>query len=109
MRAGDLNELIDLQKKSITRDALNAEVVTWITIYPSEPAKVEFITAREIHAASQIHAVTTLRVTIHIKRDVTAEWRALWNGDVLSITGPPMPSLKRDYLTLLCGSGLNNG
>ena len=108
LRAGELNQRIDLQKKNITRDALNAEVVTWITVYPREPAKVEAITGREVHAASQLHAATTLRVTIRVKHDVNAEWRALWNGEPLSI-GAVLPVPTLDRLTLLCSQGMSNG
>ena len=108
MRAGQLNQCIDLQKKNVTRDALNAEVVTWITVYPREPAKVEAITGREVHAASQLHAAMTLKVTIRVKRDVDAEWRALWNGEPLSI-GAVLPVPRMDRLVLLCGSGMNQG
>lgn len=108
MRAGELNERVDLQKKSVTRDALNAEVVTWVTIYLREPAKVEAITGREVHAASQLHAAMTLRVTIRVKPDVNAEWRALWNGEPLSI-GAVLPVPARDRLTLLCAMGMSGG
>jgi SPP1 family predicted phage head-tail adaptor len=108
MDARLLTERLTLQAKAVTRDALGGEVLTWsdqATVW----ARVEAITGREVHAAQQLQAEVTLRAQIRARPDlaISAEWRALWNGDVLAIHAV-LPSPRRDMLTLLCSQGIRD-
>lgn len=107
MRAGKLRERIALQSKSVTRDAIGAEVVEWVT-YATVWAGPEPISGRKFFAAAQRHPETTAVFALRFRADVTTEHRLLWRGQPYDIH-EALPSANRAELTLACKAGVHDG
>ena len=105
--AGDRPHRITLQAKSVTRDALGGEIITWQdqdTIW----AKVKALTGRALFAAQQAQSEVTASITLHHRSDITEAWRVLHGADVYSIDSI-IPDGRRAFITLQCSKGLKNG
>ena len=77
VKAGRLRQRITLQAKSVTRDAMGGEVITWadqVTIW----ASAEPLRGREFFAAQQEQAEISIRFVIRYRSDVTTAWRVMW-------------------------------
>lgn len=106
MRSSELNKLVTLQKKSVTRDAMGGEVVTWAD-QAEVWAAIEPLAARELFAAQQIHPELTVRIRIRHRADVAAEWRVKYGTRIFPIIGPPIDRrLENVELTLNCSEGV---
>jgi SPP1 family predicted phage head-tail adaptor len=87
MRSGDLRQLITLQSKIVTRDAMGGEVISWVD-RGMVPASVEPLRGREYFAAKEQQAETDVRFRIRYWSEVTSAWRVNWEGryyDILSV------------------------
>ncbi len=72
-----MSHRITLQAKSVTRDAMGGEVITWpdqATIW----ASAEPLRGREFFAAHQEQAEITIRFRIYYRSDITTAWRVVW-------------------------------
>ncbi len=76
MNAGRLNRRVTLQQKSVTRDALGAEVVTWVDV-ATVWAEVSPYSGREFVALRQAQDEITTRITIRYRRGVTPAMRVV--------------------------------
>ena len=110
MRAGDLNQRITFQSKSISRDAIGGEVVTWVdaaTVWaqalPGQPGTDEEI-ANDQHKAAD---VTIFRVRYSSLINTT--WRISWGGalyDILSVHSPDAAAVVSE---IRARAGISNG
>lgn len=106
MRSSEFNKLVTLQKKSVTRDAMGGEVVTWAD-QAQVWAAIEPLAARELFAAQQVHPELTTRIRIRHRSDVAAEWRVKYGTRIFAIVGPPIDrALKNEELHLNCAEGV---
>ena len=108
MRAGELNHRVKLQEKSVTRDAVGGETVTYIdraTVW----AAVEPLAGRELFAAQQLQAETTVRIRMRYWSEVKPEWRALWRDAVYEIQSVIDTGAEQRELQLMCRTGVKNG
>lgn len=108
IKAGELDQRVTWQEKTVVVDALNQEVVTWSTLGTTS-AKVAAISGSAVHAADQLHAGTAIEVTI---RKGTASpqskfWRGLWQDRILYVE-VVLPLPDRDGHRLLCSEGLRD-
>lgn len=92
MKAGKLDQRIILQAKSVTRDAMGGEVITWVdqaTVW----AEAQPLAGREYFAAKLEQSQSTIRFIIRRGTSVTTAWRLMWQGapydinDVIDIAG----------------------
>jgi head-tail adaptor len=116
MKAGELREKVSLQMKSVTRDTLNGEVVTWATQNELIPAEVTIVSGRFANVADQIHEPTTIRVRIRRGPQVSNLWRVLWREKgatvdrILNVQAVlPIPHNEGSGIDLLCSEGINDG
>ena len=73
MKAGKLDQRITLQAKSVTRDAMGGEVITWAdqaTVW----AQADPLRGREYFAAKQEQSEITIRFKIRRGTSVTTAW-----------------------------------
>ena len=106
---GRLRHSVTLQKKSVTRDAMGGEVVTWAdqaNVY----AAIEPLRGQELMAAQQMQAKTGLRVRIDYRADITAEWRVKFGARIFALEAPPLDLMGRGVeLHLMCSEGVLDG
>lgn len=84
-----MRERVTLLRKSVARDALGGEIVTWVH-QRDVWAQVEMLSGREFFAAMQVNAEDTVTFTMRYEdtAEVTGEWRLLWDGtqyDILNV------------------------
>lgn len=110
MQAGKLRHLIDLQEKVTGRNpetgGISEEWQSVTTVW----ASIEPLSAREFIAAGATQASVTTRITIRFRDGVTAQMRAVSRGKIYNIEGVlPDDKSGREYLTLPCSEGVNDG
>lgn len=84
MRAGLLHEQVIIQKKSVTRDAYGAEVITWTTL-ATVRASLEPLRGREYMEARQVQADVDYRIRIRYLNTVRPTMRVLWGTRVFDV------------------------
>jgi SPP1 family predicted phage head-tail adaptor len=84
VKIGEMNHYISLQYRTVTRDASGAEVETWTT-EDSMWAKIESLTGREYFAAQQNQSEIDKKITIRVRRNVTADKRFIYGNRVFEI------------------------
>lgn len=82
MHLGDLDRSVVLQRATVTHDAFNAEVVTWVDLARVSASKRDVSDGERVKAA-EVGAVITTRFTIHHSaqvRDINAKDQLLFEG-----------------------------
>lgn len=105
MRAGRLHEVVDIKKKSVTKNAVGEEVLDWVTIDGGANvwAAVEPISGTEGAEASQIHAEVSTKIIIRYVEGIRASMRVHHGDDVYQLVSPPIDKrTRRESLTLMC-------
>ncbi|WP_207864900.1 phage head closure protein [Pseudomonas sp. 58(2021)] len=113
MQAGKLKHRVQIQHRITTQDPQTGEQLTpqWVefaTVY----ASVEDLSARDFIAAQAGQSEAKTRIVIRYRKGITAAMRVLLDdGTICGIVGPPLADAKsrREYLTLLVTSGVNDG
>ena len=110
MQAGKLRHMVTLQEPVKEQNPITGAVInTWrdvATIW----AEVAALSAREFIAAQASQGEVTTRITVRYREDVTRKYRILFRGRVYNIEGAlPDPRSGREYLTLPCSAGANDG
>lgn len=106
--AGKMRERLTLQAKSVTRNSIGEEVVTWVdqvTVW-AEPVT---LTGREFFAAAQMQFSADAAFLIDYRSDVTPDWRVLWRGVAYDIRSALPSDATRRQLKLLCTTGIHDG
>ena len=80
MEAGRLRHLVTLQEKSVTRDAYNAEVVTWVDV-ASVWAEVDPWTMRERLSLRRKDGDAVIGLRVRVPLDVSLSKRFLFEGN----------------------------
>lgn len=101
MQAGRLRHRVKVQEKSASRDAYNAEVVTWTTLYDAWAA-IEPISGREYIEAHMGGAEVTHRVMMRYRPGVTPEMRVVSGERVFAIVSVLDRDERHAELTLMC-------
>jgi len=110
MQAGKLRHRVSLQKPVKAQNPMTgATVNSWQEITKLW-ADVVPLSAREFIAAQATQAEVTTRVTIRFRSDITSKHRIVYGDKIFNIEGVlPDPESGRDYLTLPCSEGVNDG
>ena len=83
--AGELNQRVTIQNKSVTRNSIGEEVVTWadlVTIW----AKVMPLRGNAFHAANKDQHTVDARFFIRYRTGVTEAMRLVWKANYYDIT-----------------------
>ncbi|HGO5393639.1 TPA: phage head closure protein [Klebsiella michiganensis] len=110
MQAGKLRYRITLQARMQVQDPVSGAVeTTWADI-STLWAEVAPLSAREFIAAQATQNEITTRITIRFRTGVTPKHRILYRGKIYNIEGVlPDANSGREYLTLPCSEGVNDG
>lgn len=110
MDAGRLDQRITLQEKSIARNAIGGEVVTWSDIATVWAAALAPRIA-ERFAAEQRQEEYEIKFRIRHRAGLTREHRVLWNGRPFEIVGTPepVPPGRPVWLDIKAVSGVRDG
>jgi SPP1 family predicted phage head-tail adaptor len=77
MRAGRLRHLIQIQAKSVTRNSLGEEIVTWTTVHTCWAA-IEPLSGQELLRAQAESAEMDVRIVIRWREGIKPEMRVIW-------------------------------
>lgn len=109
MQSRDLRKRVTLQSRTVTRDAMGGDVVTWNN-QGDVWAAIEPLVGRELFAAQQVRPELTTRIRIRYRSDVTSEWRVKFGTRIFAIVGPPVDAkMNNDELHLNCAEGVLDG
>lgn len=107
--AGQFDQRITIEEKSVTRASNGEEIVAWVT-HLTCSARVQPLRGREFFAAAQMQGAADYRVTIRYRPTIRRDMRVIWRGQVLDIAAEPIDvnGGQRD-LELMCVAGVKNG
>lgn len=88
--AGELCHRVTIQSKTVTYDENNYETETWAE-FKKLWAKVEFLSVKDAINAKASGSLTTARLKLRKRSDITTEMRVLWDGYTFQIVSPPKP------------------
>lgn len=111
---GRANQRIKLQAKSVTRNAIGEEVVTWTDVVTDTAdhaiwAEAWPLKGREFFAAQQTQYAADVRFRIRYRDGVTREQRILWNDDPYDILMLVDVGAARQAIEILAVNGIRNG
>lgn len=111
--AGRLHHRVELQAKSVSRDAMGGEVVTWTKQSSAAAdglwaARVEALSGRALIAAQQAQSEVTARILMRNNPAVQADWRVL-HGSVVYAIHAIIPDADGVGMNLQCAKGLLDG
>ena len=111
---GRANQRIKLQAKSVTRNDIGEEVVTWADVVTDTAdhaiwAEAWPLKGREFFAAQQTQYAADVRFRIRYRDGVTREQRILWNDDPYDIIMLVDVGAARQTIEILAVNGLRNG
>lgn len=110
MQAGKLNKRIRLQKPVKTQSPVTGDLVNGWADVAELWANVTDLSARDFVAAKAAQNEVTTRITIRWREGVTDRHRILYRGRVYDIQGVLEDDKSgREYLTLPCSRGINDG
>lgn len=101
MMAGRLRQSVALRQKSVTRDSLGAEVVTW-SDFATVFADAQPITGREYVAMRQAQSDISIRFRIRYLAGVNTAMQVRWDGADYQILEVINKGARDRELELLC-------
>ena len=111
---GRANQRIKLQAKSVTRNAIGEEVVTWTDVVTDTAdhaiwAEAWPLKGREFFAAQLTQYAAAVRFRIRYRDGVTREMRVLWNSEPYDIIMIVDVGAARQTIEILAVNGIRNG
>jgi SPP1 family predicted phage head-tail adaptor len=108
MQAGRIRHRVTIQQQSVSQNAYNEEVVTWVTLASVwaelAPARGQ---ERLIALADQVQSSMIQNVRIRYRSDVTPKMRISYGSRILDIETVEDPDGRRRRLLLMCREVLN--
>lgn len=110
MMSHKLRHRITIQHKTRTQDPETGELTEGWADFATTWASVEPLSAREFIAAQSTQSKISARIVIRYRSGIDASMRILHDGRVYNIEGV-LPDNKsgREWLTLPCSEGVNDG
>lgn len=108
--AGELNQRVTLQRKTVTQAANGEPFTNWsplVVLY----ARVHQLTGRDQIAAQQVQYPADVRIVIRYRPGLTPEdHRLAWQGDPYEIVGQPARVGPRgEWLEIMATHGVRDG
>lgn len=105
---------IKLQAKSVTRNAIGEEVVTWADVITDTAdnsiwAEVWPLKGREFFAAQQTQYAADVRFRLRYRAGLTQDMRVVWNGDAFDILSIVDVGAAHHTTEILAVHGVRNG
>ena len=110
MQAGKLRHRVKIQEKiNLQNPDTGAVTPQWQDI-ATVWADVVALSAREFIAAQATQGEITTRITIRYRSGLTNDSRIIFRDEIYNIEGVLPDAISgREYLTLPCSEGVNNG
>ncbi|HGO5439938.1 phage head closure protein [Klebsiella oxytoca] len=110
MQAGKLRHRVTLQEPVKEQNPTTGAVINIWRDVATIWAEISPLSAREFIAAQASQGEITTRITIRYRADVTRKHRILYRDGIYNIEGV-LPDLRsgKEYLTLPCSEGVNDG
>lgn len=107
---GKLRHRVAIERNQETPDAdTGAMVPAWVPV-ATVWASVEPLSGREFVAAQAVQANVSVRIVVRYRPDITPAMRIVHGGKVHNIAAVLADKDSgREYLTLMCDQGVNNG
>lgn len=113
MKAGRFRHWVTFQDLWVDQDSDGAIVEEWIPAFEVNtrmPCEVVTLTGRELIAAQATHSKVTTRITARYRHGFKPRMRAVLGDVIYNIEAViPDPVSGRQFVTLLCSSGVNDG
>ena len=105
---------IKLQAKSVTRNAIGEEIVTWTDVVTDTAdhclwAEAWPLKGREFFAAAETQYAADVRFRLRYRAGVVREHRVLWNDEPYDITQVVDVGAGHHTLEILATNGVRNG
>ncbi len=105
---------IKLQAKSVARNAIGEEIVTWTDVVTETAdhclwAEAWPLKGREFFAAAETQYAADVRFRLRYRSGVVREQRILWDGDPYDITQVVDVGAGHHTLEILATNGVRNG
>ncbi len=102
--AGEYRNKVNVERKTVTRDATGGEVVTW-SLFKSRFASVKPLRGREYFAAAQMQSSVDYRIILRKPLAITRDMRVVYKSTPLDI----VELIEHDdEFELMCSSGVRN-
>ena len=107
--SGKLKHRVELQSKTVTRDAMGGEAITWVT-QATVWAEVSALSGRALMAAQQAQSEVTARIMLRkaAAGSLADDWRIKHGSDIYTLHAI-IPTDDGVDLNLQVSKGLKNG
>lgn len=112
MQAGNLRHSVTIQSLQLElNDSDGEQSEDWVDAFPAPlPAQILPLSGRELIAAAATASKVSTRIVVRYRPGIVASMRAVHRGLAYNITAVvPDNRSGREWLTLLCESGVNEG
>ena len=111
---GRASHRIRIEQKSVTRNAIGEEVVTWADVITDTAdnsiwAEVWPLKWREFFAAQQTQYAADVRFRLRYRAGLTQDMRVVWNGDAFDILSIVDVGAAHHTTEILAVHGVRNG
>lgn len=108
MDSGSMDQRVTLQSRSVTKDAMGQDVITWVDVATVWARRINQRSA-EAFAAAQMGDDDVVELHIRHRTDVRTTWRLQWGGVGYDITSVSDFGGRKDRTRLLCRRGVKDG
>ena len=112
MQAGKLRHYVTFERLVSGLDSEGTLIEEWEPLFDGRriPADVDAISGRELLAADAIHSKATTRIVIRHRDGLLTRDRVVYRGTLYNVEAViPDPHSRRQWLTLQCSDGVNEG
>jgi len=111
---GRASHRIRIEEKSVTRNSIGEEVVTWEDVITDTAdnsiwAEVWPLKGREFFAAQQTQYAADVRFRLRYRAGLTQDMRVVWNGDAFDILSIVDVGAAHHTTEILAVHGVRNG
>lgn len=108
MDSGSMDQRVTLQSRSVTKDAMGQDVITWVDVATVWARRINQRSAEAFQAA-QMGDDDVVELHIRHRADVLTTWRLQWNGVGYDISSVSDFGGRKDRTRLLCRRGVKDG
>lgn len=108
MDSGSMDQRVTLQSRSVTKDAMGQDVITWVDVATVWARRINQRSAEAFQAA-QMGDDDVVELHIRHRTDVRTTWRLQWGGVGYDITSVSDFGGRKDRTRLLCRRGVKDG
>ncbi len=111
MDAGKLRHRVDFERRVDVQDPDTGAVTpTWLKVASAVPASIEPLSVREFMAGQAVQSEVTTRIVVRYRDGLEAAMRIRVGGRIYNPHGFLADTDSgRDYLTIPCSDGVNEG